>query len=158
MVRWYGGWDSYMVASAFDLPIYAPRMGRMKPEEATIDDITHIPYVTWHQWVRLLSQFKYAVHLMPTVAAGTFALNCAYYGIPCIGNAEVDTQYYCFPDISSQIGDIKSAVYHVELLKDEDFYDNVSKEAKQVYHDTFRIEKWKQIFFDNMETILNSGS
>ena len=159
MVRWYGGWDSYLIASTFDLPMYAPKMGRMKPEENQINEISHIPYVNWQQWIRLLSQFKYAVHLMPTVAAGTFSLNCAYHGIPCIGNIQLDTQRYCFPGTSVEIGDMKSAVRIAERLKnDEYFYNNESNYAKEVYEHRFDADRWKETFFTNMETILRTNS
>lgn len=158
LVRWYGGWDSYMVALTFDLPIYAPRMGRMKPEEASLDSITHIPYVNWQQWIRLLSQFKYAVHLMPTQAAGTFALNCAYHGIPCIGYQGLDTQQILYPLTSVGMGDIESAVEVTNKLQDKDFYQMVSDHAKANYECEYGQEIWKQTFFGNMETILNSSS
>ena len=82
--------------------------------------------------MELLSQFKYAVHLMPVQAAGTFALNCAYYGIPCIGYKGLDTQQICHSKLSVNIGDIKGAAYLAKKLKsDELFYKSVSKEAKQ---------------------------
>ena len=80
MVRWYGGFDSYVVAQEFEESIYAPSMGRKIERESEMD-ITHLPYMNWIEWMNNLSQFRYAVHLMPTHAAGTFALNCAYHGI-----------------------------------------------------------------------------
>ena len=88
MVRWYGGFDSMIVAQEFGEKIFAPSMGRRIEREDEMD-ITHLPYMKWLPWVNRLSQFKYAVHLMPTQAAGTFALNCAYHGIPCIGYVQI---------------------------------------------------------------------
>ena len=45
---------------------------------------------------------------MRTHAAGTFALNCAYLGIPCIGYSGLDTQRLCHPDLSIKMADIKA--------------------------------------------------
>ena len=38
--------------------------------------------------------------MMRTHAAGTFALNCSYLGIPCIGYKGLDTQSTLHPDLS----------------------------------------------------------
>ena len=81
MVRWYAGFDSYVVAQEFGVPISAPSMGRKIDREDEMD-INHFPYMTWIEWIKNLGQFKYGVHLMPTHAAGTFTLNCAFHGIP----------------------------------------------------------------------------
>ena len=73
--------------------------------------------------MNVLSTFKYAVHLMPTVAAGTFSLNCAYFGIPCIGNIKVDTQRFCHPDLSVAVDDVsKARTLAHRLQNDSDFY------------------------------------
>jgi hypothetical protein len=84
--RWYNGFQSYLVASEFNLPIWAQESHSKRDNEDQIDNLNHFPRMPWNQWMQQVSTFKYAVHLMPTVAAGTFALNCAYFGIPCIGN------------------------------------------------------------------------
>lgn len=132
--RWYGGFDSYITALTFDESIYAPSMGRKKPEEDQIDDLTFLPYMTWVEWIRKLNQFKYAVHLMPTYAAGTFAMNCSYLGIPCIGYDVVDTQRNLHPDLSVASGDLESAKKFAKLLKeDKEFYDACSISTKQLY-------------------------
>jgi hypothetical protein len=82
---------------------------------------------------------------MPTVAAGTFSLNCAYFGIPCIGNAEVDTQNICHPDLSVDVSDIRYARKLAESLRDnKTFYEHCSKTAKENYYKYYSIEIWKQ--------------
>ena len=82
---------------------------------------------------------------MPTVAAGTFSLNCAYLGIPCIGNEEVDTQRLCHPDLSVKVSDIKGARdLALRLRDDQDFYDKCSKEAKANYRKYYDLEIWKE--------------
>jgi hypothetical protein len=58
---------------------------------------------------------------MPTHAAGTFALNCAYHGIPCIGYEGLDTQELCFPHLTVEMGNLNKAKQLAEKLKiDED--------------------------------------
>jgi len=131
MVRWYGGFDSYMVAQEFDEDIFAPSMGRKIENEEQMENLTHLPYMNWNDWINNLSRFKYGVHLMTTHAAGTFALNCAYHGIPCIGHEGLDTQELCFPHLSVDMGDVKKAKQlAVRLKTDKSFYDDCSKIAK----------------------------
>ena len=85
MVSWYGGFDSYIVAREIGNPIYAPSMGRKQQQEDLIEDINYLPYMNWREWIDNLSQYNIGVHLMRTHAAGTFAMNCGFHGIPCIG-------------------------------------------------------------------------
>ena len=136
MVRWYGGFDSYIVAQEFGEDIYAPSMGRKIDNEEQMENLNHLPYMNWIDWVNNLSRFKYAVHLMPTHAAGTFALNCAYHGIPCIGYKGLDTQEICHPKLSVEIGDLGRAKQLSKHLKiDTDFYKECSETAKQRYYE-----------------------
>ena len=138
MVRWYGGFDSYVVAQQFEENIFAPSMGRKREDEEGMYNLTHLPYMNWVEWVNNLSNYKYAVHLMPTQAAGTFALNCAYHGIPCIGYKGLDTQELCFPQLSVEMGDLKSARELANKLKeDKTFYGFISKKAKNNYNAFF---------------------
>jgi hypothetical protein len=148
--RWYGGIDSYMVSCVFDEPIYAPQMGRMQKEELDIDEITHLPYLNWYDWMVRLNEFKYAVHLNPNTIGGTFSLNCAYLGIPCIGNIDSNTQRLCFPETSVDPRDIKSAIGVAKRLStDVDFYNEVSETAISEYAINFSeksyINQWNFI-------------
>ena len=80
---------------------------------------------------------------MPTVAAGTFSLNCAYFGIPCIGNKEVDTQLLCHPALSVDINDLEKArKLAIQLKEDEVFYKECSNMAKQRYKEIYSKELW----------------
>ncbi len=134
MVRWYGGFDSYIIAQEFGEDIFAPSMGRKIDREEEMD-ITHLPYMNWIDWMNNLSRFKYAVHLMPTHAAGTFALNCAYHGIPCIGYKGLDTQELCFPHLSVDMGDLERAkVLSRNLKVNKDFYKECSDLAKEKFN------------------------
>ena len=138
--HWYGGFDSYMVAQEFDCPIFAPSMGRKIANENWMEGLNHLPYMNWVEWIHTLNKYKFGIHLMRTHAAGTFALNCAYLGIPCIGYEGLDTQEICHPDSTVKLGDITHAKQIAERLrKDEKFYlycSNNSKERyKKYYHE-----------------------
>ena len=141
MVRWYGGFDSYVVAEEFGVPISAPSMGRKIDREDEMD-INHFPYMTWVEWIKNLGQFKYGVHLMPTHAAGTFTLNCAFHGIPCIGYQGLDTQEDLHPHLSVEDGDIETAKqYARELRDDEEFYNDCSTSTRDYYERSLYNEK-----------------
>ena len=84
-VSWYGGFDSFMVAMYLQDKITAPSMGRKQDEEKLIEEINYLPYLSWREWIVELGKYNVGVHLMRTHAAGTFAMNCAFHGIPCIG-------------------------------------------------------------------------
>jgi len=106
----------------------------------------------WTDWMKQLSSFKYAVHLMPTIAAGTFSLNCAYFGIPCIGNEKVDTQRLCHPDLAVDVEDIEKAAMLAERLRDdEEFYEECSRVAKENYKKYYN----KGLFTQKINSILD---
>lgn len=129
--RWYGGFQSYVVASEFHCPIFVPSMHCKQKGEEGVPNLTHIPYMMWNEWMQHLSTYRYAVHLMPAVAAGTFSLNCACLGIPCIGNEKIDTQSVLFPDLSVDVNDIhQSRFLAIRLREDKEFYNQVSNHAK----------------------------
>ena len=154
LVRWYGGFNSFIVAQELEEPIYAPQMGRMDRLETQIEEINHLPYMQWDNWISTLNNFKYAVHLNPNTIGGTFHLNCAYLGIPCIGNINTNTQRLCFPDLS-----VKS--YNLELAKkllkklsnDKDFYVHCSNLAKQNYQDIYSEKNYKKNWNKILEQI-----
>lgn len=142
-VSWYGGFDSMIIAKEMGDPVFAPSMGRKQQLEDQL--VTHLPYMNWKQWIHELNKFKYGVHLMRTHAAGTFALNCAYLGIPCIGYKGLDTQEICHPDTSVELGDLDSARKIAEKLrKDENFYLYCSNKCKKEYKMNYSEDKFKQ--------------
>lgn len=145
-VEWYGGFDSFMVASSINEKIYSPSMGQRKKGEDKLG-ITQLPYVNWVDWIKELNKRKYAVHLMKTHAAGTFALNCAYLGIPCIGYKGLDTQEICHPSLSIELGDILEAKKLLRTLEsDKDFYTKCSNEAKLNYNNYYHENKFYSTF------------
>jgi hypothetical protein len=134
MCSWYGGFDSYLISQEFQSKIYAPSMGRKVEGEESLN-ITHLPYMQWNDFMEELNKIKYAIHLMKTFAMGTFALNCAYLGIPCIGYKGLDTQEICHPNCSVEIGDLKGArTIAQRLKKDSSFYEKCGLEAKANYN------------------------
>lgn len=137
--RWYGGLQSYLMALNFDCKLYMPSMHCRRNGEDKLESLQHLPYINWVEWIKELNKMKYAIHLMPTVAAGTFSLNCAYLGIPCIGNKYMDTQL-CFRDIAVDVDDLKAVKNLIKELKDVDFYNHVSEKAKEIYKGEFSEE------------------
>jgi hypothetical protein len=157
MVRWYGGFDSYIIAQEFDTDIYAPSMGRRINREDEMD-ITHLPYMNWVEWMNNLSQFKYAVHLMPTHAAGTFALNCAYHGIPCIGYEGLDTQSKCHPQLTIKMNDLSGARKLANRLKnDENWYNLQSETAKNNFNSFFGEEEYTYKMKQIIKEVISSN-
>ena len=155
MVRWYGGFDSYVVAQEFEEHIYAPSMGRKIDREEEMD-ITHLPYMNWVEWMNNLSRFKYAVHLMPTHAAGTFALNCAYHGIPCIGYDGLDTQSKLHPQLTIKMNDLKNARRLANKLKNNpDWYKLQSDTAKRNFEIFFGEKEYKEKMNKCITEIMN---
>ena len=147
--NWYGGFDSYIVTQEANCPIYVPTMGRKIKGEEQMPNLNHLPYMDWLDWIKELNKFKYGIHLMRTHAAGTFALNCAYLGIPCIGYEGLDTQEECHPNLTIKLGDLAAAKEKLILLKtDKDYYKECSEVAKINYKQYFHENKfnttWKK--------------
>jgi hypothetical protein len=142
---WYGGVDSYFVAQNFNKPTFIPSMGRKIENEEQFPSLHHLPYMMWNEWIKTLANFNVGIHLMRTHAAGTFALNCAYLGIPCIGYKGLDTQETLHPELSVNIGDIEKAnQLAIRLRDDKEFYNYCSDTAKDNYLMYYTEEKWLQ--------------
>ena len=155
MATWYGGFQSYIVASEFNCPVFVPSSHCKRVGEEQIPNLHHLPWVMWNEWMKNLSSFKYAVSMMPIIAAGTFAANCAYFKIPCIGNVNVDTQHLLFPNLSININDINAARIMANQLKNDiDYYNDIADYAKNKLHNSVHmdIKKW----LDHMESILEN--
>tara|TARA_B110000977_G_C11044061_1_gene479912 strand:- start:985 stop:1977 length:993 start_codon:yes stop_codon:yes gene_type:complete len=142
--RWYGGTQSYLVARLFGNPIWAQTSHSKRDNEESVPDLQHLPRLSWIDWMKNISTYKYAVHLMPTIAAGTFSLNCAYYGIPCIGNKDVDTQNICHPELSVDVNDVEGALKLAAKLRDDaDFYKKCAIGSHFLYNKHYTEEVWK---------------
>lgn len=152
--RWYGGFQSYIVSEEFNCPCYVQSSHSSRDGEEQIPNLTVLPRLIWIDWLKTLSTFKYAVHLMPTIAAGTFSLNCAYFNIPCIGNKNVDTQLNCFPELSFHAEDVYNARLAArELVENPNFYKKCSEQGKTNYKKYFS----KEIYLQHINEILING-
>ena len=144
----YGGFDSYTIAQELDESISALTTGRMKPEEKLLD-INHLEWMQWNDWINKLSEFKYGVQLQKTFSAGTFALNCAFWKIPCIGYKGLDTQEILHPLTTVEPCDLESAREVARKLKDEEFYKScqniIGERYKQHYTEDKFLQNWKEI-------------
>jgi hypothetical protein len=140
---WYGGIDSYFVAQNFNKPIFIPSMGRKIENEDQFPSLHHLPYMMWNEWIQALANFNVGIHLMRTHAAGTFALNCAYLGIPCIGYKGLDTQETLHTELTVNVGDIdKANELSIKLRDDKSFYNHCSTSSRDLYQIYYTEEKW----------------
>ena len=141
-VSWYGGFDYYIVAREIGNPIWAPSMGRKQDQEDMIEDIKYMAYMSWREWITALGQFNIGIHLMRTHAAGTFAMNCGFHGIPCIGYKGLDTQETLHPLTTVDVGDLEAANDLAKKLKDDKFYWLCSQTALKRFDDYYTERAW----------------
>jgi len=140
---WYGGFDSFMLAKSITDEIYSPQMGRRQEGEEQLG-ITQLPYLQWNEWITELSKRRIGIHMMRTHAAGTFAMNCAYLGIPCIGYRGLDTQSILHPNLTVEDGDLETARKLVqELDTNEEFYILCSKQSQELYQEHYHERHFK---------------
>ena len=140
---WYGGFDSFMLAKSITDEIYSPQMGRRQEGEEQLG-ITQLPYLQWNEWITELSKRRIGIHMMRTHAAGTFAMNCAYLGIPCIGYRGLDTQSILHPNLTVEDGDLEAARKLVqELDTNEEFYILCSKQSQELYQEYYHERHFK---------------
>ena len=113
--------------------------------------LTILPHIAFTNWIYKLSEYRYAVHLMPAITAGTFCLNSAFLGIPCIGYVDSDPQRLCQPKLSVDLYDIEKARYLANKLKnDKDFYEECSQDAIKNYESNYK----ESIFIEYMNKVL----
>lgn len=164
---WYGGMDSFIVSASSRkewstgynlIPVFAPSMGRKKEDEDYIPDITHLPYCSWMEWInQLASKAKIGVHLMRTHAAGTFALNCSFLGIPCVGYEGLDTQDNLHPYTTVRLGNTSQAVDIIKKLANPGFYEMCSEESKHLYDSLYSESAFKNRFINKLNNLVNEN-
>jgi len=143
----YNALSQIILAHNTGMQIDIPPMGESKMpkdswEMAPNLGINYLQYMSWTEWMYNLNRYKIGYMLMPAMASGSFALNCAYLGIPCIGDKRADTQRILFPDLAVDVFDNKKALELTFKLKEDlDFYNKVSTLAKQRYKEEFTKEK-----------------
>ena len=155
LTREYNGFSQVLIAHNADMPIDIPPMGESRMpkdswEMAPNLGINYLQYMSWVDWMYNLSRYKIGYMMSAATASGSFALNCAYLGIPCIGDKRADTQSILFPDLAIDVFDNKKAFdLTLKLKKDLDFYIEVSNKAKRLYKQEFTKEKMLKLLQDD---------
>jgi hypothetical protein len=154
LTREYNGFSQLLLAHNLDMPVDIPPMGesRMPKDSWEMADnlgVSYLEYMTWAEWMYNLSRYKVGYMMSSATASGSFALNCAYLGIPCIGDKRADTQSILFPDLAVDIFDNEKALELTFKLKNDlDFYIEVSNKAKRLYKQEFTKEKMLKLLQD----------
>lgn len=150
--NWYGGRHSYEAIKDFDLvKIGFPTMGRIQADEKEVIAIKdcrvlYYDYMTIPSFINTLSHYKASIHLMPISAAGSFSLNSAIAGIPCIGNSENDTDKLLFPSLCLDLSIpnfLKEARRKMDLLLNDDEFYNATMEYAETTLDEFNADLQK---------------
>ena len=155
LTKEYNGFSQVLIAHNADMPIDIPPMGESRMpkdswEMAPNLGINYLNYMSWVDWMYNLSRYKIGYMMSAATASGSFALNCAYLGIPCIGDKRADTQSILFPDLAIDVFDNKKALdLTLKLKKDLDFYIEVSNKAKRLYKKEFTKEKMLKLLQDD---------
>ena len=155
LTKEYNGFSQVLIAHNADMPIDIPPMGESRMpkdswEMAPNLGINYLNYMSWVDWMYNLSRYKIGYMMSAASASGSFALNCAYLGIPCIGDKRADTQSILFPDLAIDVFDNKKALdLTLKLKKDLDFYIEVSNKAKRLYKKEFTKEKMLKLLQDD---------
>ena len=147
----YSGFDSLMIAQEYSDDVWAPTMGRKQENEEAV--VNHLPYLKWNEWMYELSRFKVGVFPTANVAAGQFALNCSYLGIPCVGYDTLDSQRILHPHLTVPHYNLDEARKKVKELKnDKHFYEHCSKMTRYLYEQYYS----EKVFVEKLTKILES--
>lgn len=147
----YNGFSQVLLAHQYGLPIDIPPMGESRMpkdswEMAPSIGVNYLPYMSWIEWMYNLNQYEIGYMMTSATASGSFALNCAYLGIPCIGDKRADTQSILFPELAVDSFDNKKALeLTLRLKNDKLFYQEIVNYAKQAYKTEFSKQKMIEI-------------
>ena len=151
LTREYNGLVQVLLAHNYGLPVDIPLMGesRMPKDSWEMADnigVNYLPYMSWIDWMYNLNQYEIGYMMSAATASGSFALNCAYLGIPCIGDKRADTQSLLFPDLAVDWFDTKTALeLTLRLKQDKDFYNSVVNKAKKILQSECTKEKMIEV-------------
>ena len=138
------------------MPVDIPPMGesRMPKDSWEMADnlgVNYLQYMSWVEWMYNLSRYKVGYIMSASTASGSFALNCAYLGIPCIGYNNLDTQRRLHPMLSVDEGDLITAKKRIhKLWNDKDFYEACSETTKELYKKLYSKESFLKHFNENI--------
>ena len=147
----YYGFTQTIIAQNTNCKIDIPPMGQSRMPKDSWDmaknvGVNYLQYMMWKEWIENMSQYRYAYFLVPCIGAGTFPLNCAYHGIPCIGDIRAETQKLLYPLLSIDHLDLEKAVYLTnKLINDKNFYKDISDYAREAYKNEFSKNKFLEI-------------
>lgn len=147
----YSGFPQVVLAHNTGMEIDIPPMSEyLMPKDswemAPNLGVNYLQYMSWNEWMYNLNRYKLGYMLTPAIASASFALNCGYLGIPCIGNNKADVQRILFPDLSIDVFDNKTALELTKkLTHDKVFYNEISTKAKELYKQEFTKEKMIEI-------------
>ena len=151
----YNGLSQVIIAHNLKMPIDIPPMGESRMPKDSWDmapslGVTYLQYMSWVDWMYNLNRYKVGYMMMIATASGSFALNCAYLGIPCIGDKRADTQQILFPDLAiNKFDNAKALELTLKLKNDSVFYNEVSNKAKMLYKQEFNKEKMLKLLQDD---------
>ena len=151
LTREYNGFSQVLIAHQYGLPIDIPPMGESRMpkdswEMAPYIGVNYLPYMSWIDWMYNLNQYEIGYMMTSSTASGSFALNCAYLGIPCIGDKRADTQSILFPDLAIDSFDNRKALeLTLKLKKDKLYYKEVVDKAKELYKTEFNKQRMLEI-------------
>lgn len=154
--REYNAFDQILIAKHFKASIWIPPMGQDRMPKDSWDtaaslDVNYLQYMDWKTWMSKLSTYSYAVNMPGVTCAASFSLNCAWWGIPCVGNSHADTQRLCYPETSVEHNDIEGAIKIADKLKtDPEFYKTVSDDAKMYARTEFTKKKFLDLVFNKI--------
>ncbi len=155
LTKEYNGFSQLLLAHNLDMPVDIPPMGESRMpkdswEMAPNLGVNYLQYMSWAEWMYNLSRYKIGYMMSAATASGSFALNCAYLGIPCIGDKRADTQSILFPDLAIDVFNNEKALELTFKLKNDlDFYIEVSNKAKRLYKQEFTKEKMLKLLQDD---------
>lgn len=147
----YSGFPQVILAHNTGMGIDIPSMGQERMPKDSWDmasnlGINYLQYMSWNEWMYNLNRYKIGYMLTPAIASASFALNCAYLGIPCIGYDKADAQRILFPELSIDVFNNRKALeLTLKLTNDKVFYDEVSMKAKEMYQKEFTKERMLEI-------------
>ena len=147
----YLGFNQAIVAQELGCPIDIPPMGgdRMPKDSydmAKATGVNYLHYQPFTSWMYNLSKYKYAYMMGAGTAAGSFALNCACVGVPCIGDNRADTQLLLYPELAVDIYDLQHArELTIKLRDDKDFYSDTVKYANDIYIKEFTSKRLREM-------------
>lgn len=153
--EFYGGIQNYIISNEFeDCEKWVMTSHCRREGEEQIDKLHHFNRLLWLDWIKELRFFSYGIFLMPIIAAGTFPLNCGYFGIVCLGNEKVDTQKYIFPECSVDVNDLESSRKIANrLYEDKEYYKTISNKAKELTRQSWHVNTTK--WLEHMEKVIN---